>query len=277
MIYLWIDAAMLSLMTSSTVVGWYGVPTKLFQSLLVVPVLVSTAWLPRLVTIFERNPSDLKRAARAPLQLVVMAGLPIAALIAAAAGPAIHLVYGSAYDQAVPVMTILGLCIPPMYLNIMLPQVLIAQGRQIVWTWVMAGATVFNPAINAVLIPLTEAHFHNGAIGAALSLLATELLIVFVGLGVIGRGIFSRPIVVRFALTAAASAGMWAVSYLLRGMGPIPALLAGGVTFVLLAIAFRLITAAEVALVRRGLAPIARELGLRCGRARNRLKSAPAR
>ena len=49
MIYLWIDTAMLSLMTNPTVVGWYGVPTKLFQTMLFVPTMITTAWLPRLV------------------------------------------------------------------------------------------------------------------------------------------------------------------------------------------------------------------------------------
>ncbi len=189
MLYLWIDAAMLSVMTSPTVVGWYGVSTKLFQTLMVVPVLVSTAWLPRLVAVFERSPSDLPRAARAPVEIVLVTGVPIAAGIALIADPAIDRVYGPAYDGAVPVMVLLGLCIPVMYLNIMLSQVLIAARRQFVWTWVMLGATVLNPAINLVLIPATQSRLHNGAIGAAVSLLLTEVVIVGAGLALAGRGV----------------------------------------------------------------------------------------
>ena len=90
-----------------------------------------------------------------------MLSLPIAALTAALAHPAIQLLYGSAYDRAAPVMIVLGLCIPPMYVNIMLSQVLIAAERQVVWTWVMAGATVVNPIFNLVLIRLTDARYGN--------------------------------------------------------------------------------------------------------------------
>ena len=45
-------------------------------------------------------------------------------------------------------MVVLGLCIPPMYLNIMLSQVLVAINRQSRWTWVMAATTVVNPLFN---------------------------------------------------------------------------------------------------------------------------------
>jgi O-antigen/teichoic acid export membrane protein len=51
-IYLWIDAVMLSVLTRPEVVGWYGVPMKLFQTFMFLPVIISMAWLPRLVRTF---------------------------------------------------------------------------------------------------------------------------------------------------------------------------------------------------------------------------------
>ena len=219
MLYLWIDAAMLSVMTTPTVVGWYGVSTKLFQTLMVVPVLIATAWLPRLVAVFERSPSELQRAARAPIEIVLVVGLPIGAGIALIADPVINRIYGPAYAGAVPVMVLLGLCIPPMYLNIMLSQVLIAARRQFVWTWVMLGATVVNPAINLVLIPLTQSRLHNGAIGAAVSLLLTELVIVGAGLCLAGRGVLGLRALRRFAAGAVASVGMLGVGFAAHGLG----------------------------------------------------------
>ena len=54
MIYLWIDTIMLTLMTRSDVVGWYGASTQLFQTLMFLPVFVQTAWLPRLVSAFGK-------------------------------------------------------------------------------------------------------------------------------------------------------------------------------------------------------------------------------
>jgi O-antigen/teichoic acid export membrane protein len=250
MIYLWIDTVMLSLMTNPTVVGWYGLPTRLFQTMMFIPVLMSTAWLPRLVKVFEKAPRELQRTARTPVELVVVLGLPIAAAVAVTAGPIIHLLYGSAYDQAVPVMIILGLCIPPMYLNIMLSQVVVAARRQVIWTWLMAAATFFNPTVNAMLIPLTQHRWHNGAIGAAIALLLTELLIVCMGIAVAGRSVVGARQIRRFALAAVASAGMWAASYLSRGFGTVPSVAIGCAALLILTVVLRLITPAEIAYLR---------------------------
>ena len=95
MIYLWIDFVMLSLLTTNEVVGWYSVPTRLFQTLMFLPVVVATAWLPHFVRGFEEGDDKLKDAARQPIELVLLLSLPIAALTVAAADPVIHLLYGA--------------------------------------------------------------------------------------------------------------------------------------------------------------------------------------
>ena len=99
MVYLWIDFVMLSLMTTNEVVGWYAVPTRLFQTLMFLPVAVATAWLPHFVRGFEEGDEKLRDAARQPVELVLLLSLPIAALTAVSAGPVIHLLYGPDYAQ----------------------------------------------------------------------------------------------------------------------------------------------------------------------------------
>jgi O-antigen/teichoic acid export membrane protein len=250
MIYLWIDAAMLSVMTRPEVVGWYGVPTKLFQSLMFLPVVVSTAWLPRLVEAFGEGPRRLREAARRPLELVVVLSLPICVGTVLVARPLIDVLYGSGYANAAPVLVILGLCIPPMYLNIMLSQVLVAAKRQALWTWAMAGATVVNPVFNLVLITVTEHRYHNGAIGAALSLLCTELMIVTFGFVLVGREIFERAAFRRALGATIAAAGMWGAAYGTSGLGIVLSFGIGLTTFVLLAAVLRVARQEDVAKIR---------------------------
>jgi O-antigen/teichoic acid export membrane protein len=133
----------------------------------------------------------------------------------------------------------------------MFNQLLIASKRQVAWTWVMAGATVVNPALNAFLITVTQHRYHNGAIGAAISLFVTELLIVAVGFGMVGRGILDRRAGRRCALVAGASVAMCAVAVATRPLlGTVPSLAAGGLLFALLAAGLRLVTPEEVAFVR---------------------------
>ena len=259
-LYLWIDFVMLSLLTRSDVVGWYGVPTRLFQTLMFLPVVVGTAWLPRFVRGFEEG--DLRSTARAPLELVLMLSLPICALTAVSASPVIHVLYGTAYDRSVPVMALLGLSIPPMYLNIVLSQVLVAMNRQSVWTWVMVVTTVVNPIFNLALIPLTQHRYGNGAIGAAIALFLTELVAVGIGVALVGRVVFDRGTARRVAFGVCAAAATYAAGFVVaRVAGPVASIAAAAATFVLLAAALRLFTPEELGLIRGGLERVSRRLG----------------
>jgi O-antigen/teichoic acid export membrane protein len=253
MLYLWIDTIMLSLMTDQKVVGWYGAPIRLFQTLMVIPVLTSTVWLPRLVAAFKESPGRLHQTARVPLELVLLLSVPISAGTAMLADPGIHLLYGSAYAKAVPVMIILGFCFPPMYLNIVLSTIVVAAKRQMAWTKVMALATVLNPPLNLVLIPLTEHRYGNGAIGAAISLLLTELIIVAVGFAIVGPGVLDRPAIRRCALATIASAAMFGVAFVARPLGTPIAIAAGCLTLVILTLTLRIATPEELALARGAL------------------------
>ena len=261
MLYLWIDFVMLSLLTTDEVVGWYAVPTRLFQTLMFLPVAVATAWLPHFVRGFEESDERLKEAARQPVELVLLLSLPIAAFTAATADPVINLLYGSDYANSVPVMAILGLCIPAMYMNIMLSQVLIAMNRQSTWTWVMAITTVINPLFNLALIPLTQRQWDNGAIGAAISLLLTEIVVVAAGVWLIGRRVFDGGSVRRAALGLVAATAAGLVAYFgAEVVGWVAALALGVLAFVVAAAVLRVFTPEEIDLIRQGMRKVANKI-----------------
>ena len=252
MIYLWIDTVILSLMTDSKVVGWYGVSTRLFTTLMFVPVILSTAWLPRLVSAFEESPRRLHETARRPIEIVLLLGLPICVLTAMTAAPVIRILFGPGYSQAAPVLTVLALVLPLMYLNIMLNQVVVAAKRQSIWTWIMAGATIVNPLLNIALIPVFQSHFGNGAIGAAIALALTELLIVGVGLLVVARKVLTTSSMFRLLRAAMAGGAMWAVMYVTQSFGFVASALAGTLIFTALVPVLRLASPDDLTALRRG-------------------------
>jgi O-antigen/teichoic acid export membrane protein len=263
MVYLWIDFVMLSLLTTTEEVGWYSVPTRLFQTLMFLPVVVSTAFLPKFVRGFEEGGDRLRRAAQAPVELVLLLSLPICAATAILARPLIDTLYGSAYDKSVSVMVILGLCIPAMYMNIMLSQVLVAMNRQANWTWVMAATTVINPLFNLALIPWTHDRWDNGAIGASVSLFLTEIIVVTAGFVMVGALVFDRSTIRRAVLGTVAAGAMWAVAYKTSPtVGSIAGFLLGLLTFVVAAFVVRLFTAEEIGLITSGAKRAGRRLSL---------------
>ena len=248
-LYLWADTVMLSLMTNAKVVGWYGVATKLFQAMLFVAVLTAQAWLPRLVSAAERSPQELRREALVPIELVLSLAVPIAALLAIAAEIGVRLVYGSAYNKAVPCLIILGCCLVPMYLNMILCQVCIAAKRMRVWTWIMGGATIFNIVVNLILIQVAQNRWGNGAIGASVSLLLTELVIAAAALRVVGLGVFSRSSALRLLRIGVASGGAIGVALACDGLGAAAGLGAGVVALLLFATVLRVVSHEELVFV----------------------------
>jgi O-antigen/teichoic acid export membrane protein len=256
MVYLWIDTIMLSLMTPSHVVGWYGATTQIFQTLLFIPVLVSTAWLPRLVASFKQSHQHLTETARAPLEFLAVIGAPVAAGTAMVAPVVIRVTFGAAFAPAVPVMVVLAFCIPLMSVNIMLNQISIAAKRQGIWTGMMAGAAVVNPIMNLVLIPATQLRYHNGAIGAAISLVLTELLMNVAGFIVLGGRVLDRRGVRRVGLSVVASAGMLGAATAARPLGTLPSLLVGATALVVLFAKLDVATRDEKTFLHSGVARV---------------------
>jgi O-antigen/teichoic acid export membrane protein len=243
--YLWIDSLMLSVMTPPAVLGWYGLPTKLFGSLMFIPVILSTAWLPRLAAAHAQGDESLWETARGPLQLVVALSLPVCVGVVLIAGHLIAFLYGPGFSQAAPVMALLALSVPPMYVNIMVNQILVARHQQMLWTKAMALACVVNPVLNLALIPYFQSHGGNGAIGAAISLFITELVLLGIGVAVI-RACFNAEFFMRLGRAAVATAGMGLAVLAARRFGLAPAILVGVVVYPMLAIALRILSRQEI-------------------------------
>jgi O-antigen/teichoic acid export membrane protein len=234
--YLWVDSAMLSLMAPSKVVGWYGVPTRLFGTFTFAANMLSRLWLPRLIASFEQSENDFKHVARIPLEQALVLGIPIALGGAVVSDPLIRLLYGADFAGAIPAMGILALCLIPLYLNIMAYAVLVASGRQVVWTRIIIVASIANPLINLGAIRFFQGRYHNGSIGAALSLLVTELFITTVSLIVATRGIITRDSAERVLRSLVAGLVMAGIVYLAKPFGLIPRVLLGVVVYATMAL-----------------------------------------
>jgi O-antigen/teichoic acid export membrane protein len=248
--YMWIDSVMLSVMSSAVVVGWYAVPTKLFTTLLFVPVILATAWLPRLSAAFRDGIDSLLKVGKPALELVLVLSLPVAAGIALVAGPLIRDIYGAQFAPSVSVLVILAFTLPPTYFNIMANQVLVATNRQLAWTKVMVGAAIVNPIANLFLIRYFQSSpLHNGAIGAALSLLATEVGMALVGMLLLPKILDWRS-ALRLVRAVIATLGMAAAVWAVSRFGLIVEIGVGAVGFGVLAILLRLLSADEIGVMR---------------------------
>jgi O-antigen/teichoic acid export membrane protein len=259
-IYLWVDAMLLALLAPSYVVGWYGAPTRLLGALLFVPVILSTAWLPRLAEQFKYDPRSYRQNGRAAIELTLILGLPIAAGTLMVASRVVGLFYGPGFGGAVPVLALLGASVPFIYSNVIAWAVLAAGDRQLAWTKVMAAATVLNILLNLALIPYFQSRQGNGAIGSATALLITEVLMSAAAVLLV-RDLLDRSTVKRVLRALTATAAMAAVVWLTAVLGLAIQIGLGAVTFLAVALVLRVFTTSELrqvaadALKARGVAP----------------------
>ena len=93
----------------------------------------------------------------------------------------------------------------------------------------MSPAKLSSPGgpLNAVLIPLTQPELHNGVIGAAIALGATEVLVACGAIAIVGRQVLGGSTLKRVARASVASAGIWIVVEATRGAGLVISLAAG--------------------------------------------------
>ncbi|MBN9393167.1 MAG: flippase [Chloroflexi bacterium] len=215
-IYLYLDTMLLAAFTNDRIVGYYSLPVRLFGSLLIAPVIVGQALLPSLSRSAANNEAENNMLARKLLQFLICLSIPIAVGTSVMAGPLIETLYKGEFNPSIPILIILGWTTIPTYLGIGLYQILVAQDRQKSWTKVMVMAIFINLGLNVILIPLYQNMTGDGAVGAAISQLATEVIIGICGFIIIGSSILNKSLLLIIVKSAAAALVMAAVIWPLR-------------------------------------------------------------
>ncbi len=192
-LYLYLDSILLSVLTNTETVGFYNVPTRLFGTLLVMPVILGQSVLPTLsrLAIDKQKQQANIDVSRQTLTFLMCISLPLAIGTMVMADPIISFFYQGLFAPSVPIMIVLGWTAVPTYLGVGLYQILTAQNRQGEWTKLMLMAFVVNLALNLLLIPYFQSSQSNGGLGAAVALLITELLIGVVGVRLVGTKIIN--------------------------------------------------------------------------------------
>jgi O-antigen/teichoic acid export membrane protein len=177
-VYGTIDIPLLEAFSGSETVGWYTLAYRWVGLPAFFAASVGTAFFPALSADSVRLPYEFVRKANRALHFVALIATPAALGIALTASGFIDLLYGPEFRQVVPLMWILAAHIPIVGIDIVLGSVVVAADRQKQWVIVGVVAAIFNPLVNLAVIPLSEQWFGNGAIGAAVVTVVTELILL---------------------------------------------------------------------------------------------------
>jgi O-antigen/teichoic acid export membrane protein len=253
-----INVLMLGAMTTDAAVGWFGVANRLMDALNFVPQFLTMATFPVAARLWLTSRADFRATVRQTLHLLLVVTVPAAVMIHVLAEEIVALLFTlEAYGPAVPILRIHAASLALIFVDFYLVGLLMAIGRERRWIAISISAwCVVGPALNWLLIPLADARWGNGGIGAAIATLVTEAGILLVVVRSLPAGTFGREQARVAARAAALGAGLAALLIAGRAAG-VPWLLTaalGGAGYLAAAVALGLVPR-DVLRWIRGLVP----------------------
>ena len=256
------DTVVLWVFTNEAAVGWYAAANNIYKSIDMLPLALTAALLPTLSRVHAAGNEASVAMARKSIAVGALVIVPLAIGISLFSGEIITtLPYPDAFQNTVPVLTILALTIPVTAFLVILGTIAIAVDRQKAWATALLATVVLNVVLNVLAAPYFRDHYGNGGIGVALTTLVSEAFMVAIGLWLIPRAVIDRAMAMTL-VKVGGSAGAMAVavfSFRALGVAVVPTAAVAACVYVAFALVTRTIAAADllfvVDTVRRKLKP----------------------
>ncbi len=241
-IYYRIDTILLSLMTSTDVVGWYGAGYRLFDTLLFIPNLILNAVMyPVFSKLAGKSQETLKTSIEKCMNLLLICSFPIAAFMIAGASSIIGFLYHSPdFLNSIPVVQALAPGLIFLYINTLFSSVIISTKGEKRIPVMAAAALVFNLSLNLLFIP----RYQQVAAAAVTSL--TELLLLCISSVFMPRSLFPGKSFKTGIKTFTAALLMGAIVFYLQRLSIFLLLPLGILTYISLTTLFKTIPREDI-------------------------------
>ncbi|MCB9420726.1 MAG: flippase [Ardenticatenaceae bacterium] len=241
-LYLEVDIIIISMLANERTVGWYGSADVLYGTLLFVPTVLMTAVFPALSRENVKDREILKKLVQKSFNLLLLVGVPIGFGIFLIADSLVVLLYGPEFLGSGPVLAIKGLVLTMTYQNMIIGTALISMDKQNPWTLVMTIGTIAVVPLDLILVPWTHNSFGNGAIGASIVFIFTELFMMIAGIRLLPAQTLNKSNLVYSIKVFAAGIIMIAVTWWFRDAFIAIPIIIGAVTYGISALLLRLLS-----------------------------------
>lgn len=248
-----IDKLIMPILVNERAVGWYTVAVTFSGTLIFIPNILATAIFPALSRGAAEEGDSAALILRRSLDLSLITGIPIGLGLAVVASPLVDLMYGSKFPQSGPVLSVLSIALIFTYISTVLGRFLVAYNRTNFWTIALIIGIVLAFPLNFLLIPWTDAAFGNGAIGCALRLAITEMLMAIFALAMVPRGILTRENLSTAVRTTIAGLVMMLAAYAclpVKGFFVAVPVLVGVVTYVVMILVLRVLSPQDLSMIQ---------------------------
>lgn len=211
-IYYRLDTILLSFMTNTATVGWYGAGYRIFDTLTFLPgIVIGAIMYPVFSKLSFHSEETLKTAVEKSTNFLLLSVFPITTLMVLAAPNIVgYLYHRSDFEQTVYVLQGLGPGLIFLYVNSILSAILMSTKREKKMPILAGIALIFNLSLNLFLIPRYQ------HVGAAVVTSLTEMLLLVLSLFFIPRYLIPVKSIPVCFKSIIASAGMGGIIWLLR-------------------------------------------------------------
>lgn len=238
LLYSTIDIPIVEAISGAEVVGWYSLAYRWVSIPIFITTIVCTAFLPRMSALASSAPDEFAKLTNRALMMVLAVNIPASAGVIVVSRDLVDLLYGADFESSVLLMQLLAPFVPLVAINTVLGTALIASDRHKRYIWVAAAAAIFNPPLTILVVRIADDRYDgNGAIGAAIATVCTEIFITICALRMRHRGVFDRSTLAFCARCLAAAGAMVGVVLLLDGAGLFVRVAVGGLVYVIAALA----------------------------------------
>lgn len=245
-IYSTVDVPILHRVSGDGPVGWYALAYRWVG----IPVFISTAvgyaFFPAFSQHGKTISDEFTRLVNRASHIVLFVTAPAAVGIALIANDLVHWLYKPEYGGSIVLIQILAFHVPLAALGTVLVTALISSDRMRRYIWVSAVAAIGNPLLCYPAVRITQDRYGNGAIGAAIMTVITEIWVVAGALWLRSPGVIDRRETARIGRIVVASGLMVPAVLLVRDTPLIVQVLVGGATYAVAALGLGAISMGEI-------------------------------
>lgn len=219
-----IDTLMLSALVTKAVIGFYGAAYRLLEATLFVSSALAGAFSAMFTYLDEDSDPSIRDVFERALKVTLALLAPCAVALAISAEPLLRLFFGSEFEPAAGALRVLAAVVVVLGLVRMSSSLVVSRRDPRVLVRLFGIAMLTNVVLNLLLIPPLE------AVGAALAMLVTELVLLVGTLYLAGQAVGRPRATTTLAAPGVAAAAMAAAMWPVRDAVAL-ALPAGAVTY----------------------------------------------
>ncbi len=180
--YLRFGAIVLAWVASSAVLGVYAAAFRVFEITYILPAAIMSIALPHLASSYRKGVEDFRSELFRISKLIFAGAAAWSAVLMFGSTPVIHILFGQKFEDAPPILCVLGGVGGMVFLNYLASHVMFVLHRQRRHLLNVTLSFCICFLMSILLIP------SQGAVGAAWSLLITEVFLFFATVLYLARG-----------------------------------------------------------------------------------------